>query len=85
MTRSLVAVVAGMGLAVVVAATAGLAVDAAVAVTVVDGTVVVEAAETSGSDEACVSFGVVAAGVDVVSASEVDAVVGFGVVLESDG
>jgi len=75
MTRSLVAVVAGLGLAVVVAATAGLAVDAAVAV--VDGTVVVEAAETSGSDEA--------AGVDVVSASEVDAVVGFGVVLESDG
>jgi len=83
MTRSLVAVVAGLGLAVVVAATAGLAVDAAVAV--VDGTVVVEAAETSGSDEACVSFGVVAAGVDVVSGSEVAAVVGLGVVLESDG
>jgi len=52
MTRSLVAVVAGLGLAVVVVATAGMAVDAAVAVTVADGTVVVEAVETSGSDEA---------------------------------
>jgi len=32
-----------------------------------------------------VSFGVVAAGVDVVSGSEVAAVVGFGVVLDPDG
>jgi len=58
-----------------------------VVVAVVDGTEVaaITAGEVSGSVDGSVGLGVVAAGVEEVSGSEVAAVVGFVVVLDPDG